>query len=192
HQQHAHLRPLLLWVENLEVQLNAFHVEGDVLLGFPVEDLPRVRLRQAIHPNLLDDHVPTAHRSGDPARLHPEGLDHFLDGVHHRPRVHDLSLDDRVGSERKGRQAHQPRLVTAMVHGDGLDEATAHVESDRLLRSLKETHRRFTWSELHPGPYAPLSRPVMPRCRCQVVSAPIRALSNRPSLSAYRTTSYHP
>ena len=45
HQQHVHLQPLRLRVQDLEVELHALHVEGDVLLGLPADHLPRVVLR---------------------------------------------------------------------------------------------------------------------------------------------------
>jgi hypothetical protein len=64
-QQHGHLEPFALRVQDLKIELHAVHVERHVLLGLPANDLAGFGLSHAIHRDLLHDDIPPADRGDD-------------------------------------------------------------------------------------------------------------------------------
>src|SRR5580698_5303853 len=73
----------IVGVENLKVQLDRFHVERDVLLGFPAHQLARLRFLDALDLNLLDDDVAATDGGGDVFRLHAGHLQRGTDRIGH-------------------------------------------------------------------------------------------------------------
>src|SRR6185503_20915774 len=95
-QKHGHLEPFAGGIQNLEVELDVLHIEGNVLLRLPTDHLAGFSLAHAIHRDLLDDHVASTHRDHDLLGLDSCGSHQALDRVGHDPGVHDHNLDDRV------------------------------------------------------------------------------------------------
>ena len=96
HEQHGHLQPLAVGIEDLEIELHVFHVERDVLFGFPANHFAGLRFLHPVHLDLLDDHVAAADRGHDLLGLDPGGGEETLDGIRDDARVHDFAFDDRV------------------------------------------------------------------------------------------------
>ena len=66
-EQDAHVHAVAFGIEDLEVQLDRFHVERHVLLGFPPHQLARLLFLHALDLDLLDDHVAAADGGDDVA-----------------------------------------------------------------------------------------------------------------------------
>jgi hypothetical protein len=104
---HLHLRAPAIGVEDLEIEAHAVDVEGNVLLGFPAYDLPRLRLPHAVHADPLHDDVAAGHRGGGrpaadsgPLAYPPQRLDRPLE-------VHDLPRHDGLRVDRLALEGHQ-------------------------------------------------------------------------------------
>ena len=130
HQEDAHLQPLGLGVEDLEVQLDVRHVERHVLLRLPADDLPGVRLLHPVHLDLFHDHVPAPDRRDDGLLLHSGGGKQTPDRLGDDPRVHDLTLDDGVCCHLSRGHLDQLRLATRVVDDGHLDDARPDIEAD--------------------------------------------------------------
>ena len=65
HEQHAHVHPVGVGIEDLEVQLHRLHVERHVLFGFPAHQLARLLFLHALDLDLLDDDVAAADGGDD-------------------------------------------------------------------------------------------------------------------------------
>ncbi len=138
HQEHVHLQPLGVGIEDLEVQLHVGHVKRHVLLGFPADHLAGVAFFHAVHLNLLDDHVAAAHCRDDFLLLDAGCGQETANRLRNDARVHDLALDNGVGRHLGGRDLHQLGLGARMVHHHQLDDAGADVEADRRLLSTQK------------------------------------------------------
>ena len=62
HEQDVHLQAVAFRVEDLEVEADAVHVERDVLLGLPADDLLGLGHAHAIHLDPFDDDVAAGDR----------------------------------------------------------------------------------------------------------------------------------
>ena len=80
-QQHRHLEPLAVRIQDLEIELHVLHVERNVLLGLPADHLAGVRLFHPVHLDLLDDHVAPADRDHHLLGLDPGRGQETLDGI---------------------------------------------------------------------------------------------------------------
>ena len=114
-----------------------------MLLGFPAHQLARLLLLHTLDLNLLDDDV-AATDSGDDA-LDAFQLDFgLLERVAHRVsddrRVHDFTLDDRVGEQWRDRDLGQLGFGPAVIDHGYFDETRADVESDRRFLAAEERH----------------------------------------------------
>ena len=95
-QQHRHLETFAGRIQDLEIELDVVHVEGDVLLGLPSDDLARLRFLHAVHRDLLDDHVAAAHGGDELFGLDAGRGKQPLDRLGDDPGVHDFAFHDRV------------------------------------------------------------------------------------------------
>jgi hypothetical protein len=129
-EEHVHLQPLGVRIEDLEVQLDVGHVEGDVLLRFPADHVTGFPLAHPVHLDLLDDHVPPADRRDHPFGLDPGGGKEAPDRLRDDAGIHDFSLDDGVRRDFGRGDPNQLRLAGSMVDHDELDDAGADVEPD--------------------------------------------------------------
>jgi len=122
------------------IELHALDVERHVLLRFPANHLPGVRLLHPIHLDLLDDHVVAAHGRDHPLAPDTRLLEEPLDGVGHQTGIHHLPLHDRVGEE--GTHRHEADLgqITRVIHLDHLHESAPDVEADRGPFPSEEGH----------------------------------------------------
>src|SRR5438445_518802 len=138
HEQHVHLQPLRIRVEDLKVELHVGHVERHVLLGLPADHFPGVPFLHPVHLDLLDDHVPAPDRRDHRLLLHPSRGKETPDRFRYDPGVHDLPLHDGIGGDFGGGYLHQLRLAAGMVdHGD-LDDAGADVQAHRGFFAAQE------------------------------------------------------
>ena len=140
HQEHGHLEPFRLGIQDLEIELHVVHVERHVLLGLPADHLAGLGLFHPVHGDLLDDHVPAADGADDLLGLDAGGGHEPLDGLGHDGRVHDLALDDGVVHHRGERDLGQDRPARGVRDRDELDEAAADVEADRRRIAPEESH----------------------------------------------------
>jgi hypothetical protein len=139
-QEHRHLEPLAIRVQDLEVELDVVHVERDVLLRLPADDFACLGLLHAVHRDLLHDHIAAAdgghHRSGLDAGLGHEAPD----GLGHDAGVHDLALDDRVVADRREGHLGQNRATGGVRYGDELDQAATDIQADSRRLAPEESH----------------------------------------------------
>jgi len=56
-----------------------------------------------------------------------------VDGLGYQARIHDLSLDDGVGTEAMHDQPLDLGFVTRVIDDRDLDETASHVKANRLL-----------------------------------------------------------
>jgi hypothetical protein len=72
-EQDLHLTWTGLFIDYLEINADLVHPEGDVLLGLPVDGLPRLGFGHLFHGDATDDHASSGnsgvHRLGLDARL---------------------------------------------------------------------------------------------------------------------------
>jgi hypothetical protein len=139
-EQHVHLQPVPIGVEDLEIELHRFHVEWDVLLRLPPHELTRLRFFHALDLNLLDDHVATADGGNDVLRRDACGVERALNCFSDHARVHDLTLDDRVLHQRLDRDLRELRFPFGMVDDRDLDQAGADVEANGGALTAEESH----------------------------------------------------
>ena len=141
HQEHRHLEAFAVGIEDLEVELDVVHVEGDVLLGLPADDLAGLAFLHPVHRDLLDDHVTAAHGRDDLLGLDAGGGEQALDGLGHDAGVHDLALDDGVVHHGRERDLGEHRLARAVIDDDELDQPAADVQADRGPFPTEKSHR---------------------------------------------------
>ena len=115
HQQHVHVSARAAAFHDLVVQRDVLDVEGDVLLGFPVDGLGQLLGRHLGQADLLDDHGVARHAGGDVVRLDLLGREEALDGVDDRARIHDGAVDDGLGGKRLEAQVHELVLVSGLA-----------------------------------------------------------------------------
>ena len=84
-------------IENLVVEVDVLDVEGDVLLGFPVDRLGELGVGHDRQRDLLDDHGVARQRGGDVLRLDLAAVEQPPDRVRDRRAVDDRAVDDAVG-----------------------------------------------------------------------------------------------
>ena len=96
-EEHAHLEPFGIGVEDLEVQLHRLHVEGHMLLRFPSHQLARLLLFDAFDLDFFDDDIATTDGGHDMLRLDSGRGQRRLDRFGDDAGVHDLALDNGVG-----------------------------------------------------------------------------------------------
>ena len=140
HEEHGHLEPFGLGVEDLEIELHVVHVERNVLLGLPADDLAGLGLLHPVHRDLLDDHVAPADGGDDLFRLDARGGHESLDRFGHEGGVHDLALDDGIVHDGGERDLGEDRSARGMGDRDELDQAAADVEADRRRIAPEESH----------------------------------------------------
>ena len=83
-------------VQDLVVEVHVLDVEGDVLLGLPVDGFGELRLGHHRQRDLLDDHGVARQGRGDVARLDLAALEQPPDRIRHRRAVDDRAVDDAV------------------------------------------------------------------------------------------------
>ena len=144
HEEDGHLEAFAIRIEDLEVEFDVVHVEGDVLLGFPADLLAGLAFLHPVHRDLLDDHVAAADGRHDLLGLDPGGREQAPHGIGDDAGVHDLALDD--GPVHHGRERHlrEHRLARAVVNDDELDQPAANVQGDRGPFPTKKSHRCLT------------------------------------------------
>jgi hypothetical protein len=150
-EQDAHLHAVAIRIEDLEVQLDRLHVEGDVLLRLPSHEFACLLLLHALDLDLLDDDVASADGGDDVLGLEPRLLDGAADGIGDDARIHDLAFDDGVGEQRRDHDLGEFRFATSVIDDRDLDEPRADVEADRRLPATEERHndervRRRSWA----------------------------------------------
>jgi len=128
-------RVLLKGADHLEINLDVFDVEGDVLLHLPLDRLFQFLGGCRGQNHFLDDHGMSGQRGGDLLLFHLELAQRCLDPLDHRDVVHDGPVHDRVR-----RQGVHPELLHAELHSHRLDMSELDgtrpdVQPDQLLRS---------------------------------------------------------
>jgi hypothetical protein len=93
--------------QDLRVYVDVLDVERDVLLRLPLDGVVELLLRHARERDLLDDDGVAADADGHLLRLQLLPGDELLDGLHHRPRVHERAVDDRLRGEPGGAERLQ-------------------------------------------------------------------------------------
>ena len=132
-EQDAHLQTLTLRIGDLEVQLHVVHVERYVLFGLPADDFAGIRLLHSIHLDGLDDQVPATDRGHDISIVNALFDEERVDGLGNQTRIHDLTLDDRVGTQAVHNEPLDLGFVTRVIDDRDLDEAASHIKANRLL-----------------------------------------------------------
>jgi len=139
-EQHAHLETIGVRIENLKVELDRLHVEGDVLLRFPANELTRLCFLHTIDLNFLDDHVASADGGHDTLALDAGGGERGTNRVGDDARVHHFTFDDRVCEQGRDRDLHELRIAATVIDDCYLDETGADIESDCRLLATEERH----------------------------------------------------
>ena len=85
--------------ENLEIEVHLFDLEGDVLLGLPLDLLLEFRLGHEGQLDLLHDQGVAGDRRRDVPVLQLEVRDEVADRLDDNGRVHDDAIDDGFGGE---------------------------------------------------------------------------------------------
>ena len=139
HQQHVHgaLRRRR-GDQDLVVEVHVLDVEGDVLLGFPVDGLGELLLGHRRQRDLLDDDRVTGQRRRDV--LGPElGVgEQAPDGVGDRAAVDDGAIDNAVGRDRLDPDGRDLIALPGGLELDGLHGARPDVEPHQGFASAKE------------------------------------------------------
>ncbi len=139
-EQHGHLGIGALRIEDLEVELDRFHVERNVLFRFPPYYVARLVLPGAGDLNLLDDYVAAADSGDHILERHTGGNERILYGAGDDAGIHDLALDDRIRDQWADRDLHQLGLALGVVNDRDLDEPGSNVEANRRLFPTEEHH----------------------------------------------------
>ncbi len=108
-------------IENLKVELDRLHVEGDVLLRFPANELTRLCFLHTIDLNFLDDHVAPTDGGDDALPLDAGGTERGANRVGDDAGIHHFTFDDRVCEQRCDRDLHELRIATTMIDDCYLD-----------------------------------------------------------------------
>ena len=142
-QQHVHgaLAVAVGRRQDLVVEVDVLDVEGDVLLGFPVDRLGQLLLGHRGQRDLLDDDRVARQRRGDV--LGPElGVgEQAPHRVGDRAAVDDRAVDDAVGRNRLDADGRDPIALAGGLELDGLHGAGPDVESHQGFGSAKEQWR---------------------------------------------------
>ena len=117
-------------IENLIVEVDVLDVEGDVLLGLPIDGLRQLRLRHDRQADLLDDDGVARQRGGDVLRF--EGLvgEEAADGVGHGGAVDDGAVNNAVARNGLDRERRHSEALAGRLQLNSLDGAGADVEPD--------------------------------------------------------------
>jgi hypothetical protein len=138
--QYAHLEALAIGVEDLEVEFDRFHVEGNVLFRFPSHQFPCLRVLDAFDRDLLDDDIASADGGDDVFRLDARGFDGLSNGFHHHAVVHDFTVNNRGVMKRGDDDLGEDRSGAAVIDHDCLDESRTNIDAYCGLLSAEELH----------------------------------------------------
>ena len=129
--------------DDLVVEGHVLDVERDVLLGLPVDGLGQLLRAHLGQRDLLDDHGVAGNAGGDVGRLDLLRGEEPLDGVDHRPGVHDRAVDDRLRRQRLHPDVDELVLRSALAAGlelDGLHGRRSDVEPDQPFFLAEQSH----------------------------------------------------
>ena len=134
-EEHIHLPLGVARLEDLEVQIDFVHIEGDVLLRLPANLFVELFPRHLGQRDLLHDHRVATHGRGDVLALDLRRLDRLANCVGDRTRVQERPLYDRFVwelSHTEVRELEVSVLATAREL-DGLDRRRTDVETDERI-----------------------------------------------------------
>jgi hypothetical protein len=144
-QQHVHAAARIragARVEDLVIQVDVLNVERDVLFGLPVDRLVELGLGHDRQRDLFDNHGVPRQRRAHILRLERlAAVEQASDGVGHRRRVDDRTVDDAVGGKRLGAERDDLESLSRRLQFDRLDGARTDVEADNGLGSSKHDFR---------------------------------------------------
>jgi hypothetical protein len=155
YEEQIHLAGLGPLAQNFVVDLDVLDVEGDVLLGLPLDLLGELGRGHHRHGDLADDDglARDAHR-------HILGLDFLVleeprQGLADSAAVHDVAVDDGLRRKRGETEPHELEPLTAVLQLANLDRARTDVDPDEVVpfshlenkfgtRDKTESKKRFT------------------------------------------------
>ena len=135
YQKDGHLQSLAVRVRDLEVELDVVHLERNMLLGFPGDDLSSLGLIHSVHPDELDDDIATAHARDDIPGRYVLLVKQGGEQLDNEPRLDDVTIDDRLRVDGTYRELLDLREIFPMIDHGHLDVAAPEIDANGLFLS---------------------------------------------------------